>query len=344
MKTLIINGSPKGNKSNTKEITNAFVEGLKEQGNFDLDIINIQQSKINHCTGCFACWTKTPGKCVIADDMDGYIQKYIEADLVIWSMPLYFYGMPSKVKAFLDRFLPLNLPFIEQREDGGSGHPSRYNLPDKKYVLISSCGFASTENNYEALVKQFDIMFGDSYEKILCPEGELLRVPALSGKINEYLTIVKKAGKEFAESSKFKSGTQKELEELLFPPNVFADMANANWEIMGAQKEGNEDISYPFLKQMQAVFNPSNAKDIDTIIEFDFTDIHRSYQFIIKNQTCTLIQGSENTYVTKIETPFSLWQDISSGKADGMQAIMEGKYKVLGDINIMMQFDSLFGK
>lgn len=38
-----------------------------------------------------------------------------------------------------------------------------------------------------------------------------------------------------------------------------------------------------------------------------------------------------------IETPFELWLDIMTGKADGMQMFMEQKYKVSGDLELMQE-------
>ena len=55
--------------------------------------------------------------------MQDLIQKYVGADAVIWSFPLYYFGMPSKLKAFLDRTLPINLPFIELSESGTADIP-----------------------------------------------------------------------------------------------------------------------------------------------------------------------------------------------------------------------------
>ena len=38
-----------------------------------------------------------------------------------------------------------------------------------------------------------------------------------------------------------------------------------------------------------------------------------------------------------IETPFEIWMDIMTGKADGQQIFMEQKYRVDGDLSLMMQ-------
>ena len=34
----------------------------------DTNFIDLSSLQIKNCMGCFGCWTKTPGKCVIRDD------------------------------------------------------------------------------------------------------------------------------------------------------------------------------------------------------------------------------------------------------------------------------------
>ena len=85
------------------------------------------------------------------------IKMYINSDLIIWSFPLYYFGMPSKIKAFLDRLLPTSLPSINIKENQSCGHPGRYDLSHQMHLLISSCGFYSVKGNYDALFKQFEI-------------------------------------------------------------------------------------------------------------------------------------------------------------------------------------------
>ena len=142
---LLINGSPKGKKSNTYKLASAFIEGLKEQQKeLVVEEIQVNKLEINSCLGCFSCWNKTPGKCVIKDDMQEVIEKLLWADITIWSFPLYYFSVPGKLKTLIDRQLPMVLPFMDKGAKSGS-HPSRYDMSEKRNVLISTCVFYTTE-------------------------------------------------------------------------------------------------------------------------------------------------------------------------------------------------------
>ena len=346
MNILVLNGSPKGDKSNTLKVTNAFLDGLNAQNGHHVETISVYKAEIEPCRGCFVCWTKTPGRCVIADDMAGLTEKYLHADLVIWSFPLYYFGMPSKFKAFLDRLLPTNLPFMTVNADETSGHPPRYDLSHQRHVLISTCGFYAKKNNYDALLRQFDIMLGGRFAKILCPEGELLQVPQLSARADEYLSHVKKAGEEFLSSGGFSEETQEKLDELLYPPETFVEMANASWGIRepsdGGQPQKEEDPSYSFMRQMAAVYNPRTYAG-DIVIEMFFTDLNKTYQLLLGKEKCGVRTDGFTPYTTRIETSFEVWMQISEGKLNGAEAMMKKLYRVLGDFNTMLKMDDYFG-
>ena len=70
MKILVINGSPRGEKSVTLKITRAFLEGMGESA----EIIDTMRVNVKPCLGCFSCWWKTPGKCAQQDDMADILQ------------------------------------------------------------------------------------------------------------------------------------------------------------------------------------------------------------------------------------------------------------------------------
>ena len=211
------------------KLTNAFIDGLNAAKKNTIEQINVNNKNIKPCQGCFYCWKKTPGKCVISDDMDELYTKYFDTELIIWSFPLYYYGMPSQVKMFVDRLMPNNHPQIIN-DNGRARHPLRHNKENQNHVLISTCGFFTVEYNYDALVRQYEIMYGDRFIKILCPEGELFNIPQLSDLTGKYLKNVTEAGREYIKQGYFSEEIQRQLDEPLLPAEQFTEMANAFWK------------------------------------------------------------------------------------------------------------------
>lgn len=228
-KILVLNGSPREERSLTLKVTKAFLKGLAVDGENEVEIVNLAQQEIQFCAGCFTCWEKTPGICVFHDAMPALLKAYQEADLVIWSMPLYYFGMPAQAKRFMDRLLPLCSPQIGKREDGGCTHPSRYPTKNQRFVLISGCGFCSKQNNYEALLKQFEILYGNRLTSIIRTEGELLKIEELKAVTAPYLKKVEAMGEEYALHGCVSPEALKEAEALLIPEEVYLDEHNAIW-------------------------------------------------------------------------------------------------------------------
>lgn len=339
MKILVLNGSPKVKNSNTMQLTNAFVDGITKENDTEVEILDIYKLNIKPCTGCFGCWKSTPGKCIIKDDMEIIIEKILKSDTIIWSFPLYYFGLPSQMKALMDRQLPMSLPFMSKRSDGNSdtgSHAPRYDISNKKTVIISTCGFYTSEGNYDSLDLQFDRCFGkNKYDKIYCGQGELFRIDELKKRTDQYLKIVKQAGMEFSKGS-IKQDTKNKLSELLYPREMFEAMADASWGI-------ENDESYFFTKQMAALYNKNSWNGKDRVLEMNYTDINKKYQIILSKDGQKVIDNNFIEYTTKINTPISVWMDIAKGVIDGQQAVMENKYTVAGDFEIMMKWNEIFG-
>jgi len=344
MNILLINGSPKGKSSNTYKLSIAFIEGIKKNNKEELNVEEIQTNKLNikECLGCFACVNRTPGKCVIDDEMKDVINKLLWADIIIWSFPLYYFNIPSKLKNVIDRQLPMVLPFMVKDSESGS-HPTRYDMSNKRNVLISTCGFYRAEGNYDSVISMFDHVLGkNNYETIFCSQGELFRVPELSKRTNEYLEYVKNAGSEFMDG-RITDKTRQQLNTLLFPKETFEAMADASW---GVEKETGEkmDESLVFTKQMAALYNKKSYKGRDIVLEMDYTEIDKRYQILLKENGVEVLTDNFREFTTKIETPYSVWCDIASGKITGEQALIEQKYKVKGDFDLMLHWDEYFGE
>jgi len=227
MNVLVINGSPKGKNSNTMNLTNAFLNGA---GYNNAEIVNVVSANIKACRGCFFCWKKTPGECVIKDGMRELLPKIIAADIIVWTFPLYYFSVPGVLKNAIDRQLPLNLPLMSSNSASG-GHLARYDLSRQQHVLISTCGFWTAHGNYDAVTAMFDRYYGaGNYTKIFCGQGEVFSVLELKQRTDAYLGIVWRAGMEFA-AGQISSETQAELAVPLFPRDIFEKGADASWGI-----------------------------------------------------------------------------------------------------------------
>ena len=349
MNILIINGSPKGEKSNSLRLTNAFIKGIcdaNQNSNIltEVEELNVSKLDIQACKGCFACWKVTPGKCCMKDDMAIVLKKILWADLIIYSFPLYYFNVPGILKNLIDRQLPMVLPFMSEREDGvGSGsHDARYDMSRKRYILISTCGFYSAKGNYDSVLQMFDHICGKgNYEKIFCGQGELFRVKELHGRTDEYLKLVEKAGIEYA-SGKIQEDTKLKLEELLFQKEVFEKMADASWGVSKETGEKEEE-SLIFTRQMAALYNPKSHDGTDRVLEMCYTDLGQTYQILMTAAGSKVITDASLQYTTRIETPYSLWVSIAQNEIRGDEALMKQMYKVSGDLSLMIHWNKYFG-
>lgn len=334
MKVLVLHGSPKGEASNTLKLTKAFLEGLAPD---ETEILDLYKLDVRECRGCFACWNKTPGVCVIHDDMASVIQKILAADVIVWSFPLYYFSLPSRVKMVMDRLLPMSLPFMTG--DASGGHPRRYDMGDKRYVVISTCGFYTAQGNYDTVDSLFTRLYGNGYGRIYCGQGELFRVKELSARTSQYLEVVRTAGAEFAHG-RITQDTQARLAELLYPREVFEQMADASWGLSDDGAKVSPAIS--FTRQMAALYNPAAWKK-DIVLQMDYTDEDVSVQIVLTKDGQRVVTDDFLPYTTCIRTPLSVWQSIARGEISGTQALMEHRYTVDGDFGTMLRWDELFG-
>lgn len=337
MKILVINGSPKGKRSNTYRLTTAFLAGL---GETEVRENTVTQLDIKPCLGCFACWSKTPGRCVLQDDMSSVIENMLWADVILWSFPLYYFSVPGGLKNLMDRQLPMSLPFMVEDSEYG-GHPSRYDMSGKRHVVISTCGFYTAKGNYDGVTAIFDHLCGKgNYTTIFCGQGELFRVKELSQRTDEYLSYVRNAGQEFVNGG-ISLETREKLSELLYPREVFEAMADASW---GVEKTGEKsDETLIFTRQMAALYNKMSYSGKEIVLEMYYTDEDKRYQIILGAEGSQVLTENFRDYTTRIETPYTIWKAIASGEISGEVALAQQKYRVKGNFDLMIHWDRYFG-
>ena len=163
--------------------------------------------------------------------MPALLDKIMQADVIVESFPLYYFGMPAILKAFTDRTFCLMQPYHGQTDTGCAfQRPRDARLYEKKLVLISTCGYASAQGPFDALLAQYDLLcHGRSYTPICCPEGELMQLAQLELPRRRLLARLEAAGERFAAEGSLPASVLAELQAPLVDPRVYQIIANAHW-------------------------------------------------------------------------------------------------------------------
>lgn len=226
MRILVLNGSPKREKSDTMHITRSFLRGMNDISENEVNIINVIDKKIEYCTGCFECM-KNGGSCIHSDDMYDILEEILQSDVLIFSFPLYGFGMPAPLKALMDRTLPLGSMAIQKSGDRYE-HIAQADFSHLRYVMICGCGFPNRENNFEGMIRQFELMFPNENTIITVSESPMFNAPEATEVTEPFLNIVRQAGHEYAEEGTIKADTMKKLTTPMIPDEVYAQIVNGN--------------------------------------------------------------------------------------------------------------------
>ncbi len=138
-KALILNGELSEKKS-LQGYTDA-VERVLMKYEVEHNPILLREKEIADCKGCFHCWVKTPGTCII-DDFSRVVTKlFANADLAVFITPLFYGGYSSELKKALDRIIPFISPYFNT-VNGETHHKKRY----KKSPALIGIGVADQDN------------------------------------------------------------------------------------------------------------------------------------------------------------------------------------------------------
>ena len=224
MKILVLNGSPKRDKSDTMHITRAFLEGMKEAAPQDIHILHTIDQHIEYCTGCFSCM-RNGGTCIHNDDMKAILEEILDSDLLIWSFPLYCYGMPASLKVLLDRTLPLSSMAMQKVGDRYE-HVEQADFSRLKYLMICGCGFPNSRHNFEPAVAQFKLLFPQRHTVLTIPESPMFNAPEAAPVTVPRLELVKKAGLEYAGKAEISDELLEKIKTPMIPEEEYARIVN----------------------------------------------------------------------------------------------------------------------
>lgn len=103
-KIVVITGSPRKN-GNSFAMTDAFIKASEEKGH-TVTRFDAAMMKIGGCHACETCY-KTGKACSFDDDFNDIAPAVLEADAVVFTMPVYWYSIPAQIKGVIDRIFSL---------------------------------------------------------------------------------------------------------------------------------------------------------------------------------------------------------------------------------------------
>ena len=111
MKKVIVISTSFRPGSNSNALAQRFAEGAKAAGN-EVEFISLRGKDIKFCIGCLSC--QKTGACVFKDDVPAIMDIVLDADVVCWASPIYYYEMSGQMKTLIDRMnamYPLDYKF-----------------------------------------------------------------------------------------------------------------------------------------------------------------------------------------------------------------------------------------
>ncbi|MBW1702326.1 MAG: NAD(P)H-dependent oxidoreductase [Deltaproteobacteria bacterium] len=357
----VVFGSPRNKRGFTFKSLDRFLDGIRA-GGITPEIHFLSKYKIRPCTGCYTCWTKTPGVCIQKDDMTVLNEKLEGADLIVYAQPLYVFSVPGITKNFLDRRIPILEPFLIENSDGSTRHPHRGKGTNCRRMLIFSvCGFPEVDH-FDGLIKMFRLMSRSGQTpiigEILRPSSESMRFgERIGGSYQRIMDAFFEAGRQVVTQGYVSRDTEQDISQPLMPTvQGFRQMGNRFWNTWiryeEEKKAGKELPQFEeylqadmgmFFGGMASVYNPAKAGDFEGIFQFDIAGDQAGKCYLqIKDKQCTFNEGEAENPGIIIHTPWDVWLSIGQGEISGQDALMQGKYTVDGDLGLMLKMQEIF--
>ncbi|MCB2219543.1 MAG: NAD(P)H-dependent oxidoreductase [Bacteroidetes bacterium] len=170
MKITILNGNPDTQKKDFESYLDDLALALDDLG-MEVTTITLREKDIHSCTGCWGCWVKTPGECVIPDDSIEIRNEIIHSDLLVFASPLIMGFTSALLKIMQDKLIPLVHPYIEL-VNNECHHIKRYKEYPKLALIYSPEPDTDTEDIqivthiYQRLAINFksELVFSQSIE------------------------------------------------------------------------------------------------------------------------------------------------------------------------------------
>lgn len=132
-----------------------------------------------YCKGCFACWLKTPGKCIMSDRLEFLGSKIMQADSVTIVSECFYGGFSPNVKRVLDRCIPGVMPFFVTKRNGEGKREQHHSARYPNRMKLTVCFYGNISESEKELARKLveanglnywakstEVLFAESEEEV----------------------------------------------------------------------------------------------------------------------------------------------------------------------------------
>jgi multimeric flavodoxin WrbA len=129
------------------------------------DVVIGYTEKIHHCIGCYGCWIKTPGVCVIKDGYENIGQLFSKCDELIVISKCVYGSYSSFIRNVWDRSISYLLPYFVLKNHE-THHKKRYKNQFSKTVYFYGESTEPERKTAERLIKANAISFDEKNTQV----------------------------------------------------------------------------------------------------------------------------------------------------------------------------------
>jgi multimeric flavodoxin WrbA len=144
MKVTILNGNSNPQNQGFDEYVTRLTATLTAEQHTVM-AFTLRDLDIKFCTGCFGCWMKTPGQCVVKDASHDLCRAVINSDFLLWAAPLRMGFPDAALKKMMDKSIPLIHPYFVV-DHGEAHHRPRYDHYPRIGLLTQKEADTDTED------------------------------------------------------------------------------------------------------------------------------------------------------------------------------------------------------
>jgi multimeric flavodoxin WrbA len=353
MNILVLNSSPKPKDfSVTQIMSRHLIDGFQEAGAW-VDEYHLNQMDIRNCVDCGSCATKSQGICVINDDMTRVLfPKFIKADVLVLSTPVYFGMINAVMKKFIERLYPYLGPWQEVNEGEVL---QRFRGAFPRTIVISAASW-HYEQIFDQVSSYFRRLLGD---KLI---GELYRGSSdsflygamFNEKKQSILAALKLAGIETVENGYIRDNTIQnvcqdvgELKKTVILHNLSMKLCleeNKNTMEFAQRQLSNHGKIIPkslssFIDTVLLSYQPDNKENL--LVQIIMKGEEESCYFKISDGRLEADLGTADNPDLILQTTFAVLIDAIYIVRDIMQFILQGKILLKGNASLCEKAVSL---